>query len=72
MAGFGAEEGMESNLYFKAVTRGRLGSSVVEHLPSAQDMIPRSGIESHIRLLAGSLLFPLPMPLPMPLFLCLS
>ena len=50
---------------------GRLGGSVVEHLPSAQgvipgfwDWIPRSGIESRIRLPIGSLLLPLPMSLP--------
>ena len=30
---------------------GHLGGSAVEHLPLAQDVIPRSGIESHIGLL---------------------
>ena len=37
-------------------------------LPSAQDMIPGSGIESHVGLLAGSLRLPLPVSLP----LCVS
>ena len=39
---------------------GHLGGSVVEHLPSAQGMIPVSQIESHIGLPAWSLLLPLP------------
>ena len=49
---------------------GRLGGSAVEHLPSAQGVIPEFGIESHIRHLAGSLLLPLPVSLP--LSLCVS
>ena len=52
----------------KRKTSGHLGGSVVEHLPSAQGVIPGSEIESHIGLLAGSLLLPLPMSLP----LCVS
>ena len=43
-----------------------MGGSVVERLPSAQDMILESRIESHIGLPVRSLLLPLPM------FLCLS
>ena len=49
---------------------GRLGGSAVERLPSAQGVIPGSGIESHIGLLAGSL--PLPLPMPLPLCVCVS
>ena len=45
---------------------GHLGGSAVEHLPSTQGVIPGSGTESHIGLLARSLL------LPLPLSLCLS
>ena len=47
---------------------GCLGGSAVERLPSAQRMIRGSGIESHIGLLVGSLLLPLPMYLPLCLF----
>ena len=47
---------------------GHLGGSVVEHLPLAQVIILGPGIESLIRLPAGSLLLPLPMCLP----LCVS
>ena len=42
---------------------GRLGGSVVEHLPSTQGVILGSWVESHIGLPAGSLLLPLPMSL---------
>ena len=48
---------------------GRLGGSAVEHLPSAQDVIPGSRIEFPIRLPEWSLLFPLLVSLP--LSLCL-
>ena len=47
-----------------------LGGSAVEHLPSAQVVIPGSRIESHIGLLEGSLLLPLPVSLL--LSLCVS
>ena len=40
-----------------------LGSSVVEHLPSAQGVILETRIESHIGLPAWSLLLPLPVSL---------
>ena len=43
----------------------RLGGLAVEHLPLVQDVVPGSGIESHIGLPAGSLLLPLPMSLPL-------
>ena len=46
--------------WIKMKFEGCLGSSAVEHLPLAQGMIPGTRIESHIRLPAGSLLFPLP------------
>ena len=49
--------------------RGRLGGSVVEHLPLAQGAILGSGIKSHIGLLAGSLLLLLPN---VSAFLCVS
>ena len=49
--------------FIKMSMWGCLGSAVVEHLPLAQGMIPGSGIESHIRLLVGSLLLPLPVSL---------
>ena len=49
---------------------GHLGGSAVEHLPWAQGMIPESGMESHIRFLAGSLVLLQPMSLP--LLLCVS
>ena len=42
---------------------GCLGGSAVEHLPLAQGRILESRIKSHIRLLAGSLLLPLPVSL---------
>ena len=47
---------------------GRLGGSVVEHLPLTQGMIPGSqgpGIESQVRLPVGILLLPLPVSLPL-------
>ena len=50
---------------FEKGAQGRLGGSAVERLPSAQGMIPESGIESHIGLLAWSLLLPLPVSLPL-------
>ncbi|CAK7320259.1 hypothetical protein VULLAG_LOCUS22521 [Vulpes lagopus] len=50
--------------------QGHVGGSVAEHLPLAQSVIPGPGIESHIRLPAGSLLLPLPMSLP--LSVCVS
>ena len=49
---------------------GRLGGSVVEHLPLAQVVILGSSDRVCIRLPAGSLLLPLPVSLP--LSLCLS
>ena len=54
----------------KHFEKGRLGGSVVERLPSAQDMIPGSEIESYTEIPAWNLLLPLPMSLP--LSLCLS
>ena len=45
---------------------GRLGGSAVKQRRSAQAMIR---MESHIRLLTGSLLLPLPVSLPLPLSL---
>ena len=47
---------------------GRLSGSAVELLPSAQGVIPESGIESRIGLLVESLLLSLPVSLP----LCVS
>ena len=47
------------SLSYKSGVRGCLGDSVVECLPSAQG----PGIESHIRLPAGSLILPLPVSL---------
>ena len=41
-----------------------LGGPAVERLLLAQGLIPESGIGSHIRLPAGSLLLPQPMSLP--------
>ena len=49
---------------------GRLGGSAVEHLPSAQGVIPESRIKPYIGLLVGSLLLPLPVSLL--LSLCVS
>ena len=48
--------------------KGHLGGSAVEHLPSAQGVIPGSGIKSRIKLPVRSLLLPLPVSLP----LCVS
>ena len=50
--------------------QGHLGGSAVEYLPLAQGVILRSRIESHIGLLAGSLLLPLAVSLP--LCVCVS
>ena len=47
------------------MNEGCLGGSAVEYLPSAQGVIPGSGIESHIGLTTGSLLLPLPVSLPL-------
>ena len=48
----------------KPKDEGHLGGSAVEHLPLAQGLIPDSQIESHIGLLAWSLLLhPLPVSL---------
>jgi len=61
--------------FFKIVTWGRLGGSVIERLPSAQVMIPRSWDQAPhwAPCSAGSLLLPLPLPLLVcPLSLCLS
>ena len=55
---------LRSVSYNKA-QRGCLGSPAVEHLPLAQGLSPGSGIESHIGLLVGSLLLPLPVSLPL-------
>ena len=41
----------------------RLDGSEVERLPLAQPVIPGSGMESRVGLLAGSLLLPLPVSL---------
>ena len=49
---------------------GRLGGLAVERLPLAQVVILGSGIESSIRLLAGSLLLPLPRSLPLCVCVC--
>ena len=46
---------------------GTMGCLDVEPLPSAQILILGSKIESHIGLLASSLLLPLPMSLPLSL-----
>ena len=58
------------DFWHNSLLTGCLGGSVVEHLPSAQDMILGLGIESHIRLPTRSLLLPLSMSLP--LSFCLS
>ena len=54
----------------ETVKEEHLGGSVVEHLPLAQVVIPRSGMESCIGLTAGSL--PLPCSMCLPFSLCLS
>ena len=61
---------METIQRLNRLELGHLGGSAVECLPLAQGVIRGSGIESHIRLLEGSLLLPLSMSLP--LSLCLS
>ena len=48
----------EAALLLPGQDGGCLGGSAVEPLSSAQGMIPGSGIESRIRLLAGSLFLP--------------
>ena len=53
--------GLVGEKFKKSESGGRLGLSGVELLPLAQGMIPGPGIESCIRLPAGSLLLPLPM-----------
>ena len=50
---------------------GPLGGSAVEHLPSAQGVIPGSRIKSHFGFAVRSLLLPLPVALPLSLPLCL-
>ena len=51
----------------KVESPGRLGPGClrVEHLPWAQAVMPRSGMESRIGLPAGGLLLPLPASLPL-------
>ena len=49
---------------YKIHLLGRLGGSVVEHLPWAQGVVGGPGIKSHIGLPSGSLLLPLPVSLP--------
>ena len=49
----------------KCLNEGYLGGSVVGHLPSAQVVILGPGIKSHMGLLAGTLLLPLPVSLPL-------
>ena len=56
--------GHEEPMKFVIGGAGHLGGSVVEHLPSAQVVIVRSGIKSHTGLPMGSLLLPLLMCLP--------
>ena len=51
---------------------GHLGGSVVEHLPLAQAVSWDPGIESHIRLPAGSLLLLLPVSLSLSLCVFIS
>ena len=54
------------------MSRGSLGGSAVEHLPSAQGMILGPGIKSGIGLPAWSLLLPLPVSLLLSLSFSLS
>ena len=61
-----------SQRFVKTWPGERLGGSVVKCLPLAQGMIPGSRIESHIRLLAWSLLLPLPVSASLSLSLCVS
>ena len=58
-------------LFCKQINWGRLGGSEAECLPSAQGMIPGSGIQSCIGLPARNLLLPLPVSLPLSLYLSL-
>ena len=51
--------------WFNSSFGGRLGGSAVERLPSAQGVIPGSGIESHVGFPVWSLLLPLPVSLPL-------
>ena len=46
-------------------SKGCLGGSMVEHMPSADSVIPNVGIDSHIGLPLGSMLLPLPVSLPL-------
>ena len=64
--------GKLKKIKLKQMVLGCLGGSEVEHLPSAQGVIPGSGIESHFGLLAGSLLLLRSMSLPLSLSVCLS
>ena len=57
---------------FKISVLGCLGGTAAERLPLAQGVIPGSRIKSHVRLLAGSLLLPLPVSLSLSLFLSVS
>ena len=61
---------MENEIYENLETLGNLGGSVVEHLPSAQVVIPGSSDESRIGLPSRSLL--LPLLLSLPLSVCVS
>ena len=56
----------------KTAFEGCLGGSAVERLPLAQGMIQGSGIKSHVRLPARSLLLPLTVSLPLSLSLTAS
>ena len=58
--------------YFKIKSTGCLCSSVVEHLPSAQGVIPGLVIESRIGLPVRSLLLPPCLCLSLSLCVCLS
>ena len=51
----------------RKIKEGCLGGSAVEHLPSAQGVIPSPGIKSWIRFSAGNLLLLLLMSLPLSL-----
>ena len=61
---------IQVDYYYLFIILGDAWVSAIENLPSAQGVIPESGIKSHIGLLAGSLLLPLLVSLP--LSLCLS
>ena len=54
------------------MSEGHLGGSVVKRQPTAQGVILKSWIESHIGLPAWSLLLPLPVFLPLSLSLSVS